>query len=196
MGYWDNILSREVEVVKLDGNEKTWIGGIYCPPAFRGDDGNYLFVRCISADAANGKEIKLVTLQQTNGSYRSRYWTNLPEFWDNHAIVKEAPETLWKYKHCDEVFESENILDDWLEEDGEGYFDDGFTKWEGNEFEEACQLYVENRKEECKEISFKEWVNVEFHQCNDPDEEDRWDEYKENYMAEAEGYVEPFDPYQ
>lgn len=26
---------------------------------------------------------------------------------------------------------------------------------------------------------------------DDPDQEDRWDEYKENYMAEAEGYVEP-----
>ena len=161
MGYWDNILKKELQVVELDGSEKTWIGGVYCPPVCKGDTDSYLFIRCITKDAAKGKETKSVTLKETNGCYTPRYWTNIPEFWDNHAVATDAPETLWEYDYYHDVFEHETILEDWLQEEACGFWDDGFTEWGPGEFEEKCDEYVASHTERnCHEIPFKEWINL------------------------------------
>ena len=157
MGIVDTTLEKEVKIVDLKGNEKTWISGVYMPPMWRGDEGSYLFVRCVREEDVNEREIKTITLKESNGSYPCRYWTNLPIFWDTHAIITEAPETIWEYEHNNEVFAHEGILDDWLHEDAYGYWDDGFTEYEKNEFEEKCEQYVESRKKGCKEIPFEEW---------------------------------------
>jgi hypothetical protein len=153
MGIVENLMNTELKVVELDGSEKTWIGGIY----YR-DNGSYLYTRCISKEAAESKEVKTVTLKETNGSYAVRYWTNLPEYWDNHAVVQEAPETLWEYDHYHDVFEHEGILDSWLEDDADSYWDDGYTEYSEYEFEEKCDQYVEESKEDCHEISFEDWL--------------------------------------
>lgn len=155
---FDELFARELRVVELDGTEKTWISGVYNPPTWRGDEGSYLFTRSITAAEAGDKEVKTVTLKETNGSYPCRYWTNLPIFWDTHAVVvEEAPDTLWQYEYCWEVFEYEGILDDWLGEDAFGYWNDGSER-SHEEFEDLCDEYVENRKEECSEIPFDEWM--------------------------------------
>lgn len=159
MGIIDNILEREIQIVDLDGTEKTWIGGVYCPPMWRGDEGSYLFVRCVRKEDVINKEVKTVKLKETNRCWTIRHWTNLPEVWDNKAmVVDEAPETLWEYEHYHDVFEHEYILLDWLDEDAHNYWDDGFTEWEDGEFEEKCDEYVERSREECKEIPFEEWI--------------------------------------
>lgn len=157
MGIIETTLATKLEIVDINGSEKTWIGGVYFPPMWRGDDGSYGFVRCIRKEDAAGKETREITLKDSNGSYPVRYWTNLPVFWDTHAVVTEAPETLWEYEHYHDVFAHECILDDWLGEDAHGYWDDGFTEWGNGEFEAKCEEYVESRKEECREIQFDEW---------------------------------------
>lgn len=157
MDICETMKAKELQIINLDGTEKTWIGGIYMPPMWRGDEGEYFFIRCIRKEDVIGKEVSTVTLHDTNGRYPCRYWTNLPIFWDTHAVVVEAPETLWEYEHFNDVFAHEGIVDDWLAEDAHGFWDDGFTEWGNGEFEEKCEEYVESRKEECREIPFDEW---------------------------------------
>lgn len=159
MGVIDLALEREIQIVDLDGTEKTWIGGIYVPPRWRGDEGCYLFVRCIRKEDATNKQARTIKVRETNGSYRCRYWTNLPEAWDNKAmLVDKPPETIWKYEHYEDVFENEFVLLDWLADDAHGYWDDGFTEWEEGEFEDKCEEYVEERRKECEEIPFETWL--------------------------------------
>jgi len=154
----EELFAKELNVVELNGSEKTWIGGVYCPPMFRGDEGHYLFTRCILSTEAEGKEIQTVTLKETNSSYSCRYWTNIPDFWDNHAVVvKEAPETLWEYEHCWEAFEHESILDEWLNDNAYNYWDDGCDRSE-RELEILYEEYAEREKQECSEIPFDEWI--------------------------------------
>ena len=73
------------------------------------------------------------------------------------------------------------------------------TKWtlefmmeeDRTEFEELLKKCGVTTQEQYEELGFQQlWFELE------NDHEDRWDEYKENYMAEAEGYVEPYDPYE
>ena len=139
----------EFKVVELNGSEKTWVRCV-CDE----------FVRCISAETAKEMEMTTKTLRETNGSYRYRHWTNLPEFWDNHAIVSDAPETVFKCEYCTDAFEDEDSLEAWLEEDAIGFWDDGFTEWGPGEFDSRCNESVEEWMEDAEEIPFEEWFNA------------------------------------
>lgn len=154
----DEVLEREVQIVDLDGTEKTWIGGIHVPPMWRGDEGHYLFVRCIRKQDASNKPEKTIKLKETNKCWTIRHWTNLPEAWDNKAMIVDDPATVWKYEYCKEVFENEGVLLDWLADDADGYWDDGYTEWGDGEFEAKCEEYVEERRKECEEIPFETWL--------------------------------------
>lgn len=154
-----NILDKELKIVDLDGTEKTWIGGVK-DFIFRGEIEVY-YTRCVRAEDVSGREVKTVTLADTNGSYRPRYWTNLPPFWDNHAVVSEAPETVFKYEYCKDAFEDEDILEAWLDEDAGNTWDDGFTEWGPGEFDSRCRESVNSWMRDTEEISFEEWLITE-----------------------------------
>ena len=138
----DNIL----EVVELKGYEPTWIGGVK-ESVYRGRglgfDTVVHYTRCISKQDAENLETKKVTLKETNGCYPIRYWTNLPEYWDNHAVICEPQTTLIAYECSNELFQDYTVIREWLADEAAGRYDDGYTEYAPGEFEEKCQHDVE-----------------------------------------------------
>ena len=96
--------------------------------------------------------------------------------------------------------EIETISDDFQEGDWEFIVHpDGIYKVSLEDYSKTWIMYVGPENEPFWNAVAEFQKDSENYQTwfqDDLDHEDRWDEYKENYMAEAEGYIEPYDPYQ
>lgn len=155
MSILDQLFATELKVVEVTESDKTWIGGII-QYIFKGDP-DVEFVRRIRKSDISSREVKTVTLRETNGSYHPRYWTQLPPFWDNHAVVSDDPETVFKYERCSDVIDDRDILNTWMEFEAEEFWDDGFTEYEPGEFNARCSQSIEKWNERTFEMPFEDW---------------------------------------